>query len=56
MDIYKIYTDGATSGNGSENAKGGSAFIIIINGKIYITIMNLEVLEVDIIQKILLFS
>ena len=27
--IYKIYTDGATSGNGYENAKGGWAWLIL---------------------------
>lgn len=27
--MYTIYTDGATSGNGYENAKGGWAFIIL---------------------------
>ncbi len=31
---YKIYTDGATSGNGYEGARGGSAFIIIKEGTI----------------------
>ena len=31
---YKIYTDGATSGNGYEGAQGGSAFIIIKEGMI----------------------
>lgn len=27
--MYKVYTDGATSNNGKENAEGGWAFIII---------------------------
>ena len=31
---YSIYTDGATSGNGYEGAKGGYAFIIIKNDEI----------------------
>ena len=43
MDTYKIYTDGATSGNGNEDAKGGSAFIIIINGKI----VNMQAFPVE---------
>lgn len=31
---YKIYTDGATSGNGYEGAQGGYAFVILRNDEI----------------------
>lgn len=31
--MIEIYTDGATSKNGSENAYGGAAFIVYENGK-----------------------
>lgn len=30
--MYEIYTDGATSSNGSESARGGWAYIILENG------------------------
>ena len=32
--IYKLYTDGATSNNGYDNARGGYAYAIVANDKL----------------------
>ena len=32
--MYEIYTDGATSGNGKENAPGGWAYVILKDGRL----------------------
>ena len=33
-DMYEVYTDGAVSGNGKENAPGGWAYVILKDGRI----------------------